>query len=247
MVKDGVLDWGKPDVMLGFHNWPLLAPGSVGWHPVASFASSDRFEVILDGVSGHGAHPHLTRDPIVAAAHFISQAQTIVSREIAPLQPAVITFGSINGGTAGNQIPDQVIIHGTMRCHSDQVRHAIQEALTRIAQGVSLSHRVWCQVSFDNGTGPVVNDPKVLAKLVQSCEEALGASSVVDLGQGTMGAEDFSEFAARIPSAHIRVGSKRDDRETMLHRSNFDLDEAFIGVSVRCLSYAAIKLMEKPE
>jgi hippurate hydrolase len=243
MVKDGVLDWGKPDVMLGFHNWPLLPPGTVGWHPVASFASSDRFTVTLNGVSGHSAHPHLARDVIVAAAHFIGEAQTIVSREIAPLQPAVVSFGSINGGTAGNQLPDRIVIVGTARCHNDDVRKTIQDALVRIGQGVALSHRIECEVAFDGGNGPVVNDPKVLSTLVRSCEEVLGSSCIYNLGPGTMGAEDFSEFSSRVPSAHIRVGSKRGDRETMLHRSNFDLDEACIATSVRCLSYAIIRLM----
>ncbi|KAB0265536.1 M20 metallopeptidase family protein [Microvirga brassicacearum] len=247
MIEDGVLEWGKPDVMLGFHNWPLLPPGTVGWHPSASFASSDRFTATLTGVSGHGAHPHLARDVIVAAAHFIGEAQTIVSREIAPLQPAVVSFGSINGGTAGNQLPDRVVIVGTARCHSDDVRKAIQDALVRIGQGVALSHRVECRVSFDSGSGPVVNDPRVLSTLVRSCEEALGSPHVYNLGQGTMGAEDFSEFSSRVPSAHIRVGSKRKDRETMLHRSNFDLDEACIAISVRCLCYGILRLMNSDE
>ena len=112
-----------------------------------------------------------------------------------------------------------------------------------MGHGVSLSHRIDCEVIFDNGTGPVVNNPHILSTLVQSCEEAVGSSHVHNLGQGTMGAEDFSEFSSRVPSAHIRVGSKRQDRETMLHRSNFDLDEACIATSVRCLSYAMVKLM----
>lgn len=243
MVADGVLDWGRPDAMLGYHNWPPLAAGTVGFHPAAAFASSDRFTLTVKGQSGHGAYPHLARDPIVAAAQFIVEAQTIVAREVPPLEPAVVTFGKIEGGTAANQIPDTVTVHGTVRTHSEAVRSTIKAAIERLARGIGESHRVTCTLEHDNGVSSVVNDPGILAVMIDAAAAAVGEDKVVNLHHGTMGSEDFSEFSLRVPSAHLRIGSKLPDRQTMLHRSDFDLNEACIAVAVRCISRAAVRLM----
>tara|TARA_R110000868_G_scaffold58122_1_gene179321 strand:+ start:107690 stop:108892 length:1203 start_codon:yes stop_codon:yes gene_type:complete len=245
MISDGVFDENKPDVMLGYHNWPLIPGGSIGWHPEVSFASSDPFDVHIKGLSGHGAHPHLAIDPIVAAANFISQIQAIVSREVAPLSSAVVTIGKIEGGTARNQIPDRVTLQGAIRTHSEDIRTATKDAILRIAQGVGTATKTEINVEFLQGVGVVKSDPMILNEVVNLSRDLLGENKVICLPQGSMGSEDFAEFSSLIPSAHLRIGSKATDRNTMLHRSNFDLDETCIATAVRVIANAVVHLSKQ--
>lgn len=242
MLSDGVFETQTPDVMLGYHNWPLLPGGVIGWHPEVSFASSDPFDITVSGLSGHGAHPHLSIDPIVAASQLVAQIQSIVSREVAPLNSAVVTIGKIEGGTARNQIPDTVKLQGAIRTHSEDVRAATKDAIERIAQGVAIASRTKINVEFLQGVGVVKSQPEILETVVDCARNVLGEDKVVCLPQGSMGSEDFAEFSSRIPSAHLRIGSKAKDRDTMLHRSNFDLDEECIATAVRVIAHAAVAL-----
>lgn len=242
MLADGVFDAEKPDIMLGYHNWPPLPGGVIGWHPEVSFASSDPFDITVTGLSGHGAHPHLSIDPIVAASQLVAQIQSIVSREVAPLNSAVVTIGKIEGGTARNQIPDTVKLQGAIRTHSEDVRAATKDAIDRIAQGIATATRTKIDVEFLQGVGVVKSQPEILETVVDCARNVLGEDKVVCLPQGSMGSEDFAEFSSRIPSAHLRIGSKAQDRETMLHRSNFDLDEECIATAVRVIAHAAVAL-----
>lgn len=243
MLADGLFDGNPPDIMLGYHNWPLLPAGTVGWHPDVAFASSDGFDVVITGKSGHGAHPHLAIDPVIAMAHFINEIQMIVSREIAPLAAAVVTVGRVQGGTARNQIPDSVRLEGTIRTLLPETRDHVMAALERVARGTAESHRVACEVTFVPGVAAVRNDPAVLPVVLAAARDRLGEERVVCLPPGSMGSEDFAEYSSRVPAAHLRLGSKRDGLDTMLHRSNFDLDEGCIAVGAAVISAAALRLM----
>ena len=245
MLEDGLLDWMRPDIILGYHNWPLIRAGSVGYHPGTAFASTDPFDIEIRGRSGHGAHPHLARDPIVAAGALVSALQTIVSREIAPLAPAVVTVGRIDGGTARNQIPDTVRLEGTTRSQDPQVRETIRAAIERMCRGIAETHGVAVAPTFHQGVPPVINDPEILAPTLEAIGAALGPDNVVELPQGSMGSEDFAEFSTRLPSAHFRIGSRLEGHETMLHRSDFDLDERCIPTGVVALSAAMLAMMSR--
>lgn len=242
MLDDGLFDWVRPDRVLGFHNWPPLPTGQIGWHPDVAFSSADLFDVEISGKSGHGAHPHLAIDPIVAAASFVSDAQAIISREIAPTDPAVLTVGQIEGGTARNQIPDRVVMKGTYRTQSEDARAKIGAALERIALGTETTKRVRCRVLLHGGVPVLKNDPDSLAIALAAARDELGESNVVEIPAGSMGSEDFAEFTQRVPGAHLRIGSGIDGYSTMLHRSNFNLDERMLGVAVTVLARCAIDL-----
>jgi len=246
MLEDGVFEASKPDIMLGYHNWPLIPGGTIGWHPKTAFASTDPFDVVIRGKSGHGAHPHLAVDPILAAAACITALQTVISREIAPLDAGVISIGSIQGGTARNQIPDEVRLQGTTRSQSPEVRDQIIEAIKRVCDGISNLHRVDCQPEFLDGVGPVINDAEILGPVIDETRHLLGDDKVVELPQGSMGSEDYAEFSSRFPSAHLRIGSKIADRSLMLHRSDFDVDETCIPTAIKTLVAASIRLMTLP-
>ena len=244
MIEDGILEWGKPDVILGYHNWPLLDGGTIGWHPHIAFASEDSFDIEIRGLSGHGAHPHLAIDPIVAAGNLVTALQSIISREVAPLETGVISIGRVEGGTIRNQIPDKVTLQGSTRSHDPKARSTIKEAIKRVCNGVGQINRVTCEVRFHEGQDAVVNDRDILLIVRQEAEAMVGADHVVELPQGSMGSEDFSEFSTRIRSAHLRIGSRFPSHNTMLHRSDFDLDEVCIPIAVKTLSAATMNLMD---
>lgn len=244
MLDDGLFEHCDPDIVLGYHNWPLIPGGTIGWHPATAFASTDPFDIEITGKSGHGAHPHLAKDPIVAAAALVTGMQTIVSRQVAPLSAAVLSIGKIEGGTARNQIPDTVRLEGTTRSQDPAVRQQVRAAIEAQCAGVAAQFGVAITPVFHTGVPPVVNNREILDPVLDATREIIGAEKVIELPQGSMGSEDFAEFSSRKPAAHLRIGSQLEHHKTMLHRSDFDLDEACIPTAVRALSHAMLRLME---
>jgi amidohydrolase len=242
MLEAGVFDDGAPDAMLGFHNWPQLRTGSVGWHPGPVMASSYAFDVTLRGVGGHGAHPHLAVDAIAAAAHFIVEAQTIVSREIAPIEPAVVTIGRVSGGTARNVIASSVELDGSVRTFDANVADAIERALRRMLEGIKLGMRVDYTLDWRKVAPVLRNDAPTMRRVLDAAKDALGADNVVEMPSPSMGSEDFAWFAERVPAAHLRIGSKIDGHDTAIHRSDYRLNEDAIGIGVRVMTRAVLAL-----
>lgn len=243
MLNDGLFEYCDPDIVLGYHNWPLIPGGTIGWHPQTAFASTDPFDIEVRGKSGHGAHPHLTKDPIVAAAALVSGLQTIVSRQVAPLSAAVLSIGRIEGGTARNQIPDIVKLEGTTRSQDPIIRDQIRDAIKLQCVGVATQFGVDITPVFHTGVPPVVNNRDILDPVLEATRHIIGEDKVIELPQGSMGSEDFAEFSTRKPAAHLRIGSKLEHHQTMLHRSDFNLDEVCIPTAVRALSLAMMSLM----
>lgn len=243
MIEDGLLVDPAPQKALGFHNWPLIDTGIAAFHPVVSFAGSQAFSITLTGLSGHAAHPHNTIDTITAAASFILQLQTIVSREIAPVKPAVISVGRIVGGTAGNIIAETVNLTGTMRALESGVFELMRNTITRLLCGLETGMRVTHEISFSKQVPPLVNDKDVLESSLRSVRSLLGNENVVEMEEGSMGAEDFAYISSKIPSAHLRIGSRVPGTEAkMIHRPDFLPDENFLGSTIRLLSRLAIDI-----
>jgi hippurate hydrolase len=244
MIADGALENPAVDIMLGYHNWPLLDAGSIGYHPGVSFASSDAFDVTVSGTSGHAAHPHLAVDAITAAAYFVTQLQTIVSREVAPVRPAVVTIGRIAGGTARNIFADSVRLEGTVRAHDEATRTSIEEAMRRMLHGLKLGMRTDFALDYRRGVPVLKNHPATIARVLASARAIVGAEKVVELPEGSMGSEDFACFSERVPAAYLRLGSKVEGRPSMIHRADFIPDELVIPTGVRVVSRAALDLLE---
>ena len=244
MLEDGAFDHDKPDAILGFHNWPQLATGTVGWHPGAVMASSDAFDVTLKGVAAHGAHPNLGVDAIVGAAHFVDQLQTIVSREIAPMSPAVVTIGRIHGGTARNIIASSVEMNASVRTLEAEVADRIEKAVRRILEGLKTGLRMDYELKWTMLTPALRNEPATMARVVDVARAMLGTENVIEMPQSSMGSEDYAWFAERAPSAHLRIGSKVEGHDTAIHRPDFRLNEAIIPLGTRLLSRAVLDLMQ---
>ncbi|MDO9709592.1 M20 metallopeptidase family protein [Paracraurococcus lichenis] len=239
MVEDGVLE--GVDMALGFHNAPDMPVGRFGYCRGATLAAADRFELVVQGKSGHAAHPEKAVDPIVAAGNFIAQAQTVVSREIDPLMPAVVTIGMIHGGSAPNIIPETVELRGTVRTLHRESRDIAEGALKRLAAGLDAMHRTRSTLAYRRGVPPLTNADSVLDPAVAAVRRQLG--EVVEEGKPSMGAEDFAEFAERVPAFQLRIGSGAPGRRDALHNDRYQPDERCIGLGVQALSRIALDML----
>ena len=205
---------GKPDFAIALHDEPSIEAGKVGVLAGPLLASSTSVDVTIRGMGGHGARPELTKDPVVMAAQFILALQTIVSRQISPLEPAVVTVGSIHGGSKHNIIPDQVVLQLTSRCYSDEVRRTILAAIEREARGVALAAGVPDDrapiVKVSDETTPVTyNDRKLAARLGGAFVAALGEGNVIE-AKRLMVSEDFGLFGLegrQIPTLMFFLGA----------------------------------------
>jgi hippurate hydrolase len=243
MLEAGAFADPVPDAILGFHNWPQLRTGTVGWHTDAVMASSDAFDVTLKGVGGHGAHPHLAVDSIVGAAQFVSQLQTIVSREIAPINSAVVTIGRIAGGTARNIIAPSVELSASVRTLDADTAARVEAAVRRILEGLKVGMRIDYELKWTKLTPVLRNDKATMARVLQVARETLGPANVVEMPSPSMGSEDFAWFAERVPSAHLRIGSKIDGHDTAIHRADYQLNERMIPVAMKVMTRAVLSLM----
>jgi hippurate hydrolase len=209
MLADGLYSrFPKPDFALALHVAHDLETGRVGYRSGPAMASSTSVDVCVKGKGGHGAMPHNTVDPIVLAAALVMDLQTIVSREIKPIDPAVITVGSIHGGTKHNIIPNEVRLQLTLRAFSDEVRDQLVEGIKRRAFALAIAHRAPTPtVELSDSTPPTINTPELVSRVVPSLAKELGSSNVEEV-EPTMGAEDFGLFGqGGVPTFMFRIGT----------------------------------------
>lgn len=242
MIADGAAE--GIDLALGFHNHPDTPVGRFGFVRGACLAASDLFDLTLRGRSGHAAHPYAAVDPIVAAAHFVTQAQTVVSREVKPLHPAVVTIGQSVGGTTYNIIPERVQLKGTVRTLQPEARDTAEAALRRLIQGIETGMRVTASFEYRRMVPPLVNSDRVLDPALRSLAAQFGAEAISE-GQPSMGSEDFSAFAERVPAFQLGIGSGAPGRDDRLHNADYQPDEGCIPAGVEALSRIALDLLTR--
>src|ERR1041385_345436 len=208
MLADGLFSrFPRPNFCLALHDDAELEAGTIGYTPGYALANVDSVDVIVHGVGGHGASPHKTKDPIVLASQIVLALQTIVSREIRPGDPAVVTVGSIHGGTKHNIIPDEVRLQLTVRSYTDEVRQQTIAAIRRIVRGQALAADIpedrLPEVKLsDDFTPATYNDPELTERLVKVFQGCFGESKVIKR-KPTMGGEDFSEYGRLEPGIPI--------------------------------------------
>jgi amidohydrolase len=224
VVADGVMH-GIHRV-IGVHLWNELPVGTIGVKAGALMASVDRLKVTIVGRGGHGAAPHRSADPVVAAAHVVTALQTIVSREVSPLGSAVVTVASIHGGSAFNVIPDDVTLTGTLRTFDPALRRSLPERIHRIVSGIAGGLGCRARVSVEQGSAPVINDPVVAEIARRAAVDVVGEANVVQ-PESTMGGEDVSAYFAHAPGCFVFIGSANPDRGLAEphHSPRFDFDE----------------------
>ena len=263
MLADHLYErFGKPDLVIGLHDTNELPAGKVGVIPGSAQASSTSIDVVIRGIGGHGSAPQVGRDPITLAALYITQIQTIVSREEDPQDPTVVTVGDIHGGTKRNIIPDEVKLELTTRSFSAQSRQRVIDGLQQMAAGITASaglppDKAATVTVLDNETTPVeYNDPALTARERTALEKALGTENVVTL-HPVMGSEDVGIFGldGKIPVGYFRLGAMYPDRFAAAkaqgkllpgpHTSRFEPDpEPTLQTGVTAMTSVAISLLQ---
>jgi amidohydrolase len=238
MIKDGVLENPTVNAVIGLHVEEWLEAGTVGLKRGNAYAASNPFTIKIMGKGGHGASPHMTIDPIVIASNVIISLQNIVSREIPPTDAAVITIGSIHGGTAQNIIPEEVIISGIIRTMKSEHREYIKTRLIEVVEGTVNSMRGKCEINIEESYPCLYNNDKLSDMFESKAREVIGESNVYKLDTPTMGVESFAYFANERPSLFYFLGSGNKEKGIVnpAHGSLFDIDESClsIGTAMQC-------------
>lgn len=220
MLNDGLYQrFGKPDFALALHVEPKPV-GVIRYHAGYALANVDSADITVRGFGGHGAAPHTTVDPIVEAAQLVLALQTIVAREIDPVEPAVVTVGSIHGGTKHNIIADECRLQLTIRSYTPEVRKKLLEAIERKAKGIAIAAGApEPTVQFSEGTDAVFNDPKLVQRVLPAIRVAIGDTNVIE-APPVMGAEDFGLYAAHgdVPIFMFWLGSLSADHMKQLSK-----------------------------
>src|SRR5437867_3005811 len=261
MIADGLLKrFPKPDFSVAVHDSSDAPAGKVYFVPGYGMASVDSVDLTIFGRGGHGAKPNTTVDPVVIAARTILTVQTLVSREKDPLDPAVVTVGSIHGGTRYNIIPDEVKLQLTVRTYKPEVRKLLLEGIERIAKAEAASARAPKEpaIKFSEAQDATYNDPAVTQRLAAAIAKQIGAQNVLE-ARPEMVAEDFGEFgkAAGAPSVLLRIGAAEPSKYEAaqksgtplpsLHSSGFAPDrERTIKTAATALTLSALELLGKP-
>lgn len=238
MVEAGVLEKHDVRAVFGLHVHIPLPVGQVGVNLDRCCASVDNFRAVIKGKKAHGAYPHLGKDAIVMAGQVLVQIQSIVSREIDPLDGAVVTVGSINGGSAPNIIADQVAMEGTLRSHRPEVRELLSRRIREIISSVASCGGGEGEVSFGNRCPSVINDRGMAEMVLLSARELLGNDKTVIIDRPTMGGEDCAFFMERVPGAFFRLGAGNEERGLVhsVHTAEFDLDEGCLPIGVAMMA-----------
>jgi hippurate hydrolase len=264
MIKDGLFKkWPRPDFNLALHVSADIQAGKIGYLPGWAMANVDSVDILIRGIGGHGAYPHKTIDPIVLSAQIITNLQTIVSREISPIEPAVITVGSIHGGTKHNVIPNEVKLQLTLRSYTDEVRNKTINSIKRIsrslAEAAGVPKELYPIVSLkDEYTPAVFNNPALVDKLQASFEKSIGIENIIKTSP-VMGGEDFGMYGREepiIPTALFWLGAvnksvyekaKKDNITLPSLHSDLFLPDAkpAINTGVLAMTNAAIDLFNE--
>ncbi len=236
MIADGLFRRFPMERIFGWHNWPGLPAGTIAVHDRAVMAAGARFEIVFEGHAGHAALPHLTRDPMVAAGHAIVAIQSIVARNLDPLQGGVVSLTVIEGGEAQNQITARVTLKGTARWLHEENEAVIEGGLKRVADGIAATFGVRASLSFRAGVGVTANHP------AERDLAALAAGAVTALRRDVppaMTGEDFSWFLREVPGAFVWIGNGPAENGRELHNPHYDFNDEILPTASAFLAGVA--------
>jgi amidohydrolase len=242
MVQKGVMN--GVDAVIGLHLWAPMPVGRIGIISGPAMAAPDNFTCTITGQGGHAAIPQQAVDPIVVGAQIVTALQTVVSRHIDPLDPAVVSVTQFHAGTAFNVIPNTASLTGTFRSFDPALRQRIPELMERIIKGVCEAHGATYEFVVEPGYRPVINDPAIAARLERVVDRTFGPDVLLPT-RPTMGGEDFSAYQQRAPGvfAFVGAGNVSADIRYPHHHPRFDVDEAALDIGLRYLTAATLELL----
>ena len=246
MIEEGVLDRYQVDSVYGMHNWPGLPAGQFAIRPGPMMAAFDIFEITITGRGAHAAMPHLSIDPVVAAAQIVTGLQTIASRNIHPLQGAVVSVTQIHGGDTWNVIPDSVVLRGTTRSFDPAVRDMIEPAIRRIAEGICASLGAGMAMRYERRYPPTVNSAAEAERAAATAAVLVGGDNVRRDLLPSMAAEDFACFLEKRPGAYIWIGNGSGADQAMLHNPHYDFNDEILALGASYWARLAESVLEKP-
>jgi amidohydrolase len=241
MIAAGVLDLSTPREAYALHLWSLYPAGTMHVRPGPIMAAQDEFTARFIGRGGHGAMPHQAVDPIVAAAQGLVALQSVVSRSIDPMEPAVVSVGSLHAGSAPNVIPDEARMDGTLRSFQDGVRERLRIRVRRVLEGTASASGCKLEFELRPGYPAVVNDPRAVERVRQVGKDVFGAENVIEPAP-MAAAEDFAYFLQRIPGAFVLIGAANAARGITAphHTARFDVDESVLPRGAELLARLAL-------
>ena len=245
MVADGALDDPKPDAAFGLHLWNTIPLGRVVAQAGPLMAAADTLRIVVRGRGGHGALPHQTVDAVAVTGQVLSALQTIVSRNVDPQETAVLTIGTVHGGTAFNVIAETVEMRGTLRTFSPAVRETVLARLQVLLDGVTAGLGAKYELGVQEMTSAVVN-AAAIAEIAHSAAVQVVGKTAVPWHAPLMVSEDFSEYARRVPACFMLVGSANADLglNAPHHNPHFDFDERSLPIGAALLATAAMRFLE---
>ncbi len=241
MIKDGVLENPKPATMVGQHVMPFIPTGKIGFREGMYMASADEIYLTVKGKGGHAALPDKVVDPILIASHIVVALQQVVSRNADPKAPTVLSFGSIQGGSATNIIPEEVKLKGTFRALDEEWRFEAHKRIRKMAESIAEGMGGSCEVNISVGYPFLSNDPETTQGARRAAEAYVGAENIVDLSLW-MGAEDFAYYSHQVPSCFYRLGTGNEEKGTTrgVHTPLFNIDEDAIELSIGLMAWIAV-------
>jgi amidohydrolase len=246
MIKEGAMENPRPQAIFGLHTEPNLQAGQIGYHVGPAMASSDTFYVTVRGKSSHGAQPQLGVDAVVVAAQCVLALQNIRSRRVDPLEPLVITVGTIQGGERFNVIAGEVKMTGTMRTFNDQVRERSIAMMRETLQNVTAAYGATFELELGDGNSVTYNEPALVEETLPTIRRVAGEGNAVSI-KPFMPAEDFSAFQKVVPGFYyfLGVGNRGRGITAGWHTPDFDVDEESLVVGVKVMSGVLLDYLER--
>ena len=245
MIEEGVLENPKVDGAIAFHVWNDRLIGEIGLREGPIMACTDELEITIIGKGGHGAAPHQCIDSILVASHVVTALQSISSRQISPLDPVVVTIGTINGGTANNVIAPNVTMTGTVRTFDPAIRETLKRRIERIVANTAASFEADYIVNYTMGYPPTVCDRGMVELIKASAAKVIGFDKIL-VADKTMGGEDMSYFLEKVPGALFFVGSGNPDKGIIYphHHPKFNIDEDSLNIALEIMTRATLRFLE---
>lgn len=238
MIQDGLFERFPCDAVFAMHNWPSLAPGKLAVRPGPVMAAADRITIKVEGRGGHGAHPYLTVDPILVAAHIITAVQSIVSRNVSPIDSAVISLCSVQAGNPGamSVIPREAEIVGTVRTFKLETQNMVEARLKTLIESVAEGFGAKATLHYERVYPPTINSPAEAEFGANVARELVGAENFIPDLDPSMGAEDFSFMLLEKPGAYFRIGQGGGEAGCFLHNTRFDFNDNILPLGAALLS-----------
>src|ERR1700674_2540510 len=241
MIDDGLFERFPADEIYALHNWPSLPPGKIGVRPGPAMAAADRIEIHIEGRGGHGAHPYLTIDPVLVAGHIITAAQSIVSRNVSPIDTAVVSLCAMHAGNmaAMSVIPREARLVGTVRTFRPTTQAAIEKRLTELVHSIAAAFGATATLKYDRVYPATINSEREAVFAADVADTLVGAENVVRDLEPSMGSEDFSFMLQQRPGAYARLGQGGAEGGCFLHNASYDFNDEVIPLGAGYLAALA--------